>query len=130
MLLTGEMKAGAGIVHVSGAGTSETHPRVPSRRRRCIVPAELIYVGRRWAIRMSRQGPHECLDPRVRAGATTASSRDSDQAPGGEEMPSPRVGGIGRLKRAEMILAGPFPTSRSEERRVGKECRSRWSPYH
>src|SRR5256885_4165790 len=25
----------------------------------------------------------------------------------------------------------PFwPTERSEERRVGKECRSRWSPYH
>ena len=23
----------------------------------------------------------------------------------------------------------PF-TTRSEERRVGKECRSRWSPYH
>ena len=23
-----------------------------------------------------------------------------------------------------------FCTSRSEERRVGKECRSRWSPYH
>src|ERR1043165_6657526 len=23
-----------------------------------------------------------------------------------------------------------FWTSRSEERRVGKECRSRWSPYH
>ena len=22
------------------------------------------------------------------------------------------------------------PTIRSEERRVGKECRSRWSPYH
>ena len=22
------------------------------------------------------------------------------------------------------------PISRSEERRVGKECRSRWSPYH
>ena len=22
------------------------------------------------------------------------------------------------------------PNSRSEERRVGKECRSRWSPYH
>src|SRR5256886_16233473 len=25
-------------------------------------------------------------------------------------------------------LVGPL--SRSEERRVGKECRSRWSPYH
>ena len=23
-----------------------------------------------------------------------------------------------------------YPLSRSEERRVGKECRSRWSPYH
>ena len=35
----------------------------------------------------------------------------------------------------EIILPGnvqPFITSpiRSEERRVGKECRSRWSPYH
>ena len=24
----------------------------------------------------------------------------------------------------------PITTLRSEERRVGKECRSRWSPYH
>ena len=23
-----------------------------------------------------------------------------------------------------------FDAGRSEERRVGKECRSRWSPYH
>src|SRR2546426_10537449 len=28
-------------------------------------------------------------------------------------------------------FAGPAPLrQRSEERRVGKECRSRWSPYH
>ena len=26
--------------------------------------------------------------------------------------------------------AGPYYQYRSEERRVGKECRSRWSPYH
>ena len=25
---------------------------------------------------------------------------------------------------------GDRPRARSEERRVGKECRSRWSPYH
>ena len=25
---------------------------------------------------------------------------------------------------------GTFKPYRSEERRVGKECRSRWSPYH
>src|SRR5260370_6068042 len=35
------------------------------------------------------------------------------------------------------LLRGPIPLfqevvhgERSEERRVGKECRSRWSPYH
>src|ERR1035441_4291830 len=28
------------------------------------------------------------------------------------------------------LNATPAPVSRSEERRVGKECRSRWSPYH
>src|SRR5690554_8098138 len=27
-------------------------------------------------------------------------------------------------------LSFHFSTQRSEERRVGKECRSRWSPYH
>ena len=27
------------------------------------------------------------------------------------------------------IATGEF-AARSEERRVGKECRSRWSPYH
>ena len=27
-------------------------------------------------------------------------------------------------------LSHAIPRSRSEERRVGKECRSRWSPYH
>ena len=27
-------------------------------------------------------------------------------------------------------LGGVGPGVRSEERRVGKECRSRWSPYH
>src|SRR3989440_7058387 len=31
------------------------------------------------------------------------------------------------LKPAELT---PLTAVRSEERRVGKECRSRWSPYH
>src|SRR2546421_7393537 len=37
-----------------------------------------------------------------------------------------REGG-GRPARAEEARGDDF---RSEERRVGKECRSRWSPYH
>ena len=28
------------------------------------------------------------------------------------------------------IIAEKIASVRSEERRVGKECRSRWSPYH
>ena len=28
------------------------------------------------------------------------------------------------------VLGIDLATTRSEERRVGKECRSRWSPYH
>ena len=28
------------------------------------------------------------------------------------------------------VVAVLFALPRSEERRVGKECRSRWSPYH
>ena len=30
----------------------------------------------------------------------------------------------------EMFAKEPQISHRSEERRVGKECRSRWSPYH
>jgi len=46
---------------------------------------------------------------------------------------------VGMEKALPMILSGdPIPAKdalavglvRSEERRVGKECRSRWSPYH
>ena len=32
--------------------------------------------------------------------------------------------GIGKIQNKSIIA------ERSEERRVGKECRSRWSPYH
>ena len=34
---------------------------------------------------------------------------------------------------AKALIEGGLPcaeVTRSEERRVGKECRSRWSPYH
>ena len=34
------------------------------------------------------------------------------------------------IKEVDAIVIVPPGRSRSEERRVGKECRSRWSPYH
>src|SRR2546425_13123514 len=42
------------------------------------------------------------------------------------------VDGTGRLVVERQGEVGPEAAAceRSEERRVGKECRSRWSPYH
>ena len=34
------------------------------------------------------------------------------------------------IKTIAIPAFGNITTRRSEERRVGKECRSRWSPYH
>ena len=38
----------------------------------------------------------------------------------------PTKSAVAMMPNADMEL----PYERSEERRVGKECRSRWSPYH
>ena len=35
-----------------------------------------------------------------------------------------------KLRVSDENLARQIEQERSEERRVGKECRSRWSPYH
>src|ERR1019366_10585403 len=36
-----------------------------------------------------------------------------------------------KVRRVDFVVRDPaHPVIRSEERRVGKECRSRWSPYH
>ena len=41
-----------------------------------------------------------------------------------------RINFIGFRSLLIILLTGAFTGMRSEERRVGKECRSRWSPYH
>src|SRR3712207_9278667 len=40
---------------------------------------------------------------------------------------APNRKGVGEISATELRVPG---RERSEERRVGKECRSRWSPYH
>ena len=42
------------------------------------------------------------------------------------EVPSPGSGVVQQI----LVQEGETVDVRSEERRVGKECRSRWSPYH
>ena len=41
-----------------------------------------------------------------------------------------RAGMRSEYKPEEFVVSGILYDRRSEERRVGKECRSRWSPYH
>src|SRR4030042_6235588 len=41
-----------------------------------------------------------------------------------------RAGNGAKLLKAANIAGINYQLVRSEERRVGKECRSRWSPYH
>src|SRR2546430_4553633 len=43
---------------------------------------------------------------------------------------STRAAALVSRTRAEIFPSRRIATPRSEERRVGKECRSRWSPYH
>src|SRR5689334_24962126 len=43
--------------------------------------------------------------------------------------PETRAGCCAASSNTESIVRRPA-SSRSEERRVGKECRSRWAPYH
>ena len=40
------------------------------------------------------------------------------------------VGRFGTTEGLSAVSTGSQVLNRSEERRVGKECRSRWSPYH
>ena len=44
--------------------------------------------------------------------------------------PTPSQNGKRKRGRETNGQVDPEDLDRSEERRVGKECRSRWSPYH
>src|SRR5260370_41643528 len=50
---------------------------------------------------------------------------DAQRAMAKGERPTPEM-----EQQLDSLLGQIQGRSRSEERRVGKECRSRWSPYH
>ena len=57
-----------------------------------------------------------------------ASDFDNTLVPFGEPKPRPAV--VKAVKKLQAAGGRFVLSTRSEERRVGKECRSRWSPYH
>src|SRR2546430_6260229 len=60
---------------------------------------------------------------KVRTYERCAECGGSGAARGSRSTSCGTCGGSGEVRRAARSM-------RSEERRVGKECRSRWSPYH
>src|SRR5687768_17824797 len=97
-------------------------------RRCCLLPALFFFSSRRRHTRCSRDWSSDvCSSDLLRYTYTSLitprTTYDYDFATREREF----------LKR-EPVLGGYDPsnysTERSEERRVGKECRSRWSPYH
>ena len=74
-----------------------------------------------------------CNQPKKRATLHSAtlqavfSYMDLENPPAGKA--EEELGAIG--SQANNFTIAEYPSrTRSEERRVGKECRSRWSPYH
>src|SRR2546422_10211846 len=74
---------------------------------------------------------HVCLTPPDAAGFPIDNDRDIDRLNGtaariddstADQVADPGPGRACMNRHAHTV--------RSEERRVGKECRSRWSPYH
>src|SRR3712207_7261899 len=50
--------------------------------------------------------------------------------PAGVALGGAGVAVAGLTASYPLLVAAILASGRSEERRVGKECRSRWSPYH
>src|SRR5216683_7884161 len=113
-----------------------TFPRLgtAASNSQCCLTIRLIRSRRLWrcnttALREDGHGlragkkkrPRSALPPDFMGLVTESASRHSRRLPAESRPPPP-------LYLPAPYSAGGHP--RSEERRVGKECRSRWSPYH
>jgi len=120
----------AGLVRAQGARLAFRHPLIrsvvyqtaPSSRRRAahaaiaaVLDPETEGDRRAWHRAAASVGP----DPSV--------AGDLEQAARRAQQRSGFAAASLAFERAAALAEGAH---RSEERRVGKECRSRWSPYH
>src|SRR3712207_5212962 len=86
------------------------------------VPEDLSNEARHIAVRLLElkgiEAPEEAVSEALSSGAAYEKFREFVRAQGGD---------AGALE--DLPVSGEVREVRSEERRVGKECRSRWSPY-
>ena len=64
------------------------------------------------------------------AAAARADGEEPTDGEAAESVPEATVEEASTIGKGELVEDLPEEVARSEERRVGKECRSRWSPYH
>src|SRR5574340_1811966 len=91
--------------------------------RRCRLDRVPTYRG--GTVRPRRRRGVAAADRSIVAGAWTSGTRHLDRLAEGCGVPSEGLRSV-----PPDIPLGRIALRRSEERRVGKECRSRWSPYH
>ena len=76
-------------------------------------------------------GPDHAEQDAQGGGLTRAvGAEEARDLPGGDAHVQPIQGAGGAGATAKGLGQALNVDDRSEERRVGKECRSRWSPYH
>src|SRR2546427_10740550 len=94
--------------------------------------AELRFVNIREMAGWSAEGRQ--ATPKIAALLAAAARPEPEPVPNVEYKSGRQVLVIGpsgaALEWAKRFSTNLQPSVRSEERRVGKECRSRWSPYH
>ena len=82
------------------------------------------------SMRRAMQGTEEFLVQMARDLSAGTLDHDDFQLRANEHLATnaalTNIAWVGR----DQIIRWTAPFDRSEERRVGKECRSRWSPYH
>ena len=74
--------------------------------------------------------PAENAAPAASEAAPAETAAPADAAPASEAAPADSAAAPAAGNCATTVKANDAMQLRSEERRVGKECRSRWSPYH
>ena len=82
----------------------------------------------RGAVRMV--GGRVALIPWVMFAVTAVLTAIGAASPAACAIVGPIALGFAGRHRINPLMMGMFVVHGSEERRVGKECRSRWSPYH
>ena len=87
--------------------------------------ADSMQIGNLAAMMMCRQFIEYGYKPILLVGGATGMTVDSDGKKQERDLRNAET-----VARNVEDLRRQFALTRSEERRVGKECRSRWSPYH